>query len=212
MKTFKDFLIWYNNLDVEPFVEAISKMFEFYREKKLDLFKDGISVPGLVMRYLFQNTDAQFSLFDEENEDLFHTFKNNIVGGPSIIFNRYHEKNVTKIRGGKICKNVVGYDANALYLWAMMQQMPTGQFERPLIKKSVDYYMKEIVADRLFGFVEVDIHVPEHLKDKFSEMSPIFKKATISYADLTEEMKKKQSKSYKSESLMVLFRYLTRRS
>ncbi len=28
-KTFKDFLEWYNNLDVLPFVEAIEKMKEF---------------------------------------------------------------------------------------------------------------------------------------------------------------------------------------
>ena len=141
MKTFKDFLIWYNNLDVEPFVEAIQKICIFYREKNLDLFKDGISVPGLVMRYLFQNTDAKFALFDDVNSDLYHTFKNNIVGGPSIIFNRYHEKNVTKIRDGKVCQNVVGYDANALYLWAMMQDMPTGAYERPINNKSVNHYL-----------------------------------------------------------------------
>jgi hypothetical protein len=32
----------------------------------------------------------------------------------------------------KPCKNVVGYDANALYLWAIMQDMPTGQYTRRL--------------------------------------------------------------------------------
>ena len=34
MKTFKDFLEWYNNLDVIPFVEAIEKMKVFYKNKK----------------------------------------------------------------------------------------------------------------------------------------------------------------------------------
>ena len=52
MKTFKDFLEWYNNLDVIPFVEAIEKMKVFYKNKKLDLFKDGVSLPGLVLKYL----------------------------------------------------------------------------------------------------------------------------------------------------------------
>ena len=33
MKTFKDFLEWYNNLDVIPFIEAIEKMKVFYQEK-----------------------------------------------------------------------------------------------------------------------------------------------------------------------------------
>jgi hypothetical protein len=60
MKTFKDFLEWYNNLDVLPFVEAVEKMKEFYRLKKLDLFKDGVSLPGLVLKYLIRSTRMNF--------------------------------------------------------------------------------------------------------------------------------------------------------
>ena len=46
--------------------------------------------------------------------------KDSIVGGPSIIFNRYHEANKTYIRGiDKLCKNIIGYDANALYIISM---------------------------------------------------------------------------------------------
>ena len=47
MTTFKDFLIWYNNpnRDVVPFLEAIDKQFAFYKERRIDMFKDGISVP-----------------------------------------------------------------------------------------------------------------------------------------------------------------------
>ena len=33
MKTFRDFLIWYNNRDVVPFLEAIEKQFHFYTNK-----------------------------------------------------------------------------------------------------------------------------------------------------------------------------------
>ena len=64
--------------------------------------------------------------------------KDNNVGGPSIIFNRYHEKDKTRIRDAEMtrknlepkpCKKVVGYDANALYLWAIM---PAGQYTRRL--------------------------------------------------------------------------------
>jgi hypothetical protein len=32
----------------------------------------------------------------------------------------------------KPCQKVVGYDTNALYLWAIMQDMPTGKFSRRL--------------------------------------------------------------------------------
>ena len=37
--TFKDFLEWYNNLDVLPFIEAVEKMKTFYKAKRLDSFK-----------------------------------------------------------------------------------------------------------------------------------------------------------------------------
>ncbi len=32
MITFRDFLIWYNNRDIQPFVEAVKKQFAFFRE------------------------------------------------------------------------------------------------------------------------------------------------------------------------------------
>jgi hypothetical protein len=131
MTSFRDFLVWYNNLDVVPFLEAIDKMSDFWQERCIDIFKDGVSVPGLTMKYLFSNVPgAYFSLFSEKDKDAYYTMKSNNVGGPSIIFNRYHEKGNTPIREGEMrakerepkpCKKVVGYAANALYLWAIMQ-------------------------------------------------------------------------------------------
>ena len=99
METFRDFLIWYNNLDVVPFLEAIDKMSAFWKERNIDIFKDGVSVPGLTMKYLFSNVpNVYFSLFTEKDKDLYYTMKDNNVGGPSIIFNRYHEKDKTNVR------------------------------------------------------------------------------------------------------------------
>ena len=141
MTSFRDFLVWYNNLDVVPFLEAIEKMSLFWKERDIDIFKDGVSVPGLTMKYLFSNVDCYFTLFNDKDKDLYYTMKDSNVGGPSIIFNRYHEKDKTKIRRvemekkikvAKDCKKVLGYDANALYLWAIMQPMPTGNYSRRL--------------------------------------------------------------------------------
>ena len=42
----RDFLVWYNNRDVVPFLEAIDKQFAFYKQQNIDMFKDGVSVPG----------------------------------------------------------------------------------------------------------------------------------------------------------------------
>ena len=117
-------------------------MSDFWKERRIDIFKDGLSMPGLTMKYLFSNVpNVYFSLFTEKDKDLYYTMKDNNVGGPSIIFNRYHEKDKTFICNAEIirknleprpCKKVVGYDANALYLWVIMQDMLTGQYTRRL--------------------------------------------------------------------------------
>ena len=58
------------------------------------------------------------------------------MGGPSIIFHRYHEGGQIKLREdmygeeAKTCQSVVGYDANALYLWCILQDMTTGYYVR----------------------------------------------------------------------------------
>ena len=112
-------------------------MSQFWQERKIDMFKDDISVPGLTLEYLFSFLGYQtyFSLFDQANSNLYCLTKDN-TGGPSIIFHRYHEAGNTKIReaekgqAAKLCEKIMGYDANALYLWALTQDMPTGSYTR----------------------------------------------------------------------------------
>ena len=135
MTTFQDFLIWYNNLDVAPMVKAVENLQKFYFERGIDLFKTSISVPGLARRMLFdtgRQAGASFALFDEANSDLYFSIKNNLTGGPSIIFNRHHEVGQTYIRNNrqKPCQKILGFDANALYLFSIDQDMPTGSFVR----------------------------------------------------------------------------------
>jgi hypothetical protein len=60
------------------------------------------------------STDSKFSLFEQEDKDLYDLMKSGIVGGPSIIFKRYVEAGKTLIRNGsKLCKKAIEYDANA---------------------------------------------------------------------------------------------------
>ena len=149
MESFCDYLVWYNNRDVEPFVEAVSKQMAFYGEKGIDMFKDGYSVPGLTMRYLFQGLPkgVYFTLYGEENKDVHNLIKANLVGGPSVVFHRYHERDVTRLREGhlrfeetKVCRKVLGYDANALYLFSLMKPMPTG---RLILRRSENKFRPE---------------------------------------------------------------------
>ena len=136
MRTFKDFLVWYNNLDVEPMLEALKKQSEVYEEKGIDMLKEAISLPGLAVLWKFTYTDNKaqqgLQLLQRADDDLYPLIKNNIVGGPSIVFHRYHEKDETSIRGvdygvnARSCKKILGVDANALYLYCMMRPLPEG--------------------------------------------------------------------------------------
>lgn len=115
MQTFQDFLVWFNNLGVVPFIEAVTKMSQIWQERKIDMFKDSISLPGLTLKYLFSYLTPQtcFSLFDQANSDLNHLIKDNNTVGPPIIFHHYHEAGKTKSteaergQGARLCKKKI---------------------------------------------------------------------------------------------------------
>ena len=135
MTRFCDFLEYYNNLDVSPFVQAVEKMQKFYFDHHIDLFKVAVSVPGIARRWLFQtahNAKTNFGLIQPQDDDLYYTIKQNIVGGPSIIFTRDAEVGRTFVRKdpSRPCINIVGFDANALYLDCIDKAMPCGGYVR----------------------------------------------------------------------------------
>ena len=45
-----------------------------------------------------------------------------------------------------------------------------------LVTMTEDQLLAAVLHDQLLGALEVDLHVPDHLKPTFAEMSPIFKK------------------------------------
>ena len=62
----------------------------------------------------------------------------------------------------------------------------TPTFNKPMTKEQV---IQNINDGSLFGMVECDIHVPDELREYFSEMTPIFKNAEIAKDDIGETMK-----------------------
>ena len=134
MKTFKDYLIYYNNSDVKPFVTALNNHATFFKERNIDMFKDGITLPGLTLRFLFQkiNSTAPYVLFNNQDKDLHELVQKHLVGGPSIIFHRFHEAGITKIREvdfgdkAKLCQHIIGVDANSLYLKCLSEEHCSG--------------------------------------------------------------------------------------
>jgi hypothetical protein len=50
MKPFENLFEWYKNLDVLLFVESVEKI-KTLNDKNIDLFKQGVLLPGLVLKY-----------------------------------------------------------------------------------------------------------------------------------------------------------------
>ena len=130
MTTFQDFVRWYNNKDV-PTLEAMQKMMEFYHNKGIDMLKLGFTLPNLANICLHKSTNSKFYPFVEADKDLHDKIREDMTGGPSIVFTRKAIVDQTYIRNTEnICKTIVGIDASQLYPFSMCQEMPTGLYTR----------------------------------------------------------------------------------
>ena len=56
IRTFADWLGYYNSPDVVPFLEALESMRGFYTGLGIDPFKDAVSLPGVSKEYLLRGT------------------------------------------------------------------------------------------------------------------------------------------------------------
>ena len=131
MTIFRDFLRWYNNKDVVPTLDAMQKLIEFYHDKGIDMLKLGCTLPNLANICLHKSTDYKFYPFFSSDSDLLEKIREDMTGGPSIVFTRKAVANETFIRKSKnLCKSIVGIDASQLYPYSMCQDMPTGLYTR----------------------------------------------------------------------------------
>ena len=131
MCTFKDFLRWYNNKDVVPTLEAMQEMVGFYHKKGIDMLKLECTLPNLANICLHKPTSAKFYPFTETDKDLLQKVREDMVGGPSIVFTRKTVVDETFIRHSEnFCKSIVGIDASQLYPYCMCQPMPTRLYTR----------------------------------------------------------------------------------
>ena len=92
MKTFGDWLEYYNNLDVTAFLETLEKIKAFYTKLGIDIFKDAVSLPVVSMQYILRGTlrgrDPP-ELYAPTGE-AYEMLKGTVVGGPSLVFTRKH--------------------------------------------------------------------------------------------------------------------------
>ena len=135
-----------------------------------------------------------------EKAAVYDLLRTGMVGGPAQVFTRYHEKDITRIRShvygekSKLTKGVIGYDANALYLYCSGEVMPCGKDTLVVNKKLFDQkriakFSKGNLKGKVFRFAPVDIEVPDELYDKLSKMTPLFVVQEILDCKIPEEMK-----------------------
>ncbi len=82
-------------------------------------------------------------------------FKQNLTGGPSIIFRRRVQEGVTFIheKSKKRSRSILGYDCNSMYAKSMDMDMPVGGF----IRRKEEFQYRPIVRDRyLLGYYWMD--------------------------------------------------------
>lgn len=128
-QTMRDLLVWYNNLDVEPFLEAAEQLFLYWKGLGIDSFKhNAISLPGLALTYLMKRMEPHtiLPLFREQDKEYFYKLKQNIFGGLAVVVHRYHEKGMTVLPNGTLVDWIYSFDCNSLYLWALGMIMGTG--------------------------------------------------------------------------------------
>ena len=134
MQTFGDWLEYYNNLDVTPFLETLEKMKAYYTKLGVDIFKDAVSLLGVSMQYILQGTLRRRNApqLYAPGKEAYEMLKAAVVGGPSLVFTRKHVAGQTRIRSHKyylarIVKRILGFDANSLYPSTMATEMPCGK-------------------------------------------------------------------------------------
>ena len=116
------------------------------------------------------------------NAEAYAMLKAAVVGGPSLVFTRKHVAGETRIRShqyedARVCRRILGYDANSLYPSTMIKEMPCGPW---FVQTCNNPEACALVLPQLlrtkqwFRFAEVDIEVPRELWPKFEEFPPLF--------------------------------------
>ena len=116
MSSFKDFLRCYNNKNVVPTLEAMQKTFVFYQEEDIVMLKFGFTLPNLANICLHKATDANFYPFTDGDKNFLQKNREDVAGGPSIVFTRKTVVDETFLRKSlNLCKSIVGIDASQLF-------------------------------------------------------------------------------------------------
>ena len=87
----------------------------FYHKKGIDMLELGCTLLNLANIRLHKSKSAKFYPFTETEKELLQEIREDMVGGPSIVFTRKAVVDETFIRNSRIiCISIVGIDASQL--------------------------------------------------------------------------------------------------
>ena len=118
----------------------------------LDIFKKGISLPGISLKYAMKTTDANFAIYGEKFKWFYKDLRQAITGGPSIIFSRHQEKDVTKIRENS------GSVGEKIGLSGIVFETRSPFFARKLAEKTPTRFQKQIKTKSIFHRLTQSFH------------------------------------------------------
>ena len=91
----------------------------------------GCTLPNLANICLHKSTKENIYHFCERDKDLCEKVRDDIVGGPSIVFTRIAVVDETFSRvSSNVCKSFVEIDASQLYPYSRCQDIPIGLYTR----------------------------------------------------------------------------------
>ena len=134
---FADYLITYNLLDCELLTQAMSKFIDVFDRCFNVSILDKLSLPGIaeeIMWTFYDESSPKMFSFNEKHGFINKRIREKLQGGPTIVFHRHAEikqtgsfhESVYTVPNGDKYNRLVSYDFNALYAYAMKQDLPTG--------------------------------------------------------------------------------------
>jgi hypothetical protein len=181
----------YHNLYLKSDVLLLADVWESFRNTCYEYYNLDCcyyyTAPGLSFDAMLKHTGVELELFTDV--DMYEFVESGIRGGLSQISTRHavaNNKYMSNYDTTKEDSYILYLDANNLYGWAMSQYLPTCDFNWNDDKWNAERIMA-VADDAKTGYMfEVDLHIPEHLHDKFNNYVPCPENFQVCKSDLNQ--------------------------
>ena len=186
----------YHDLYLGSDVLLLTDVFENLKKTCMQYYKldpcHYFTSPGLSWDAMLKMTNVKLELM--RDIDMYQFIEKGMRGGVSYIANRYGKANnryMKEYNEKAPSKYIMYLDANNLYVWAMSQYPPTGNFKWMSDKEIKRIDLGKYKADGKKGLIlEVDLEYPQELHDLHNDYPLAPEKTKVSSGMLSEYCKK----------------------